>query len=271
MNKIYSDFHNHVFGISNCAREDATIENYLKACKEQGITSIGFSDHLWDSDVRYQKENEWFHGNDMENIKKLKKLIPTDTQGIKIYYGCEVDVDKDNIIGLSKENAKYFDYVLIATNHFHAKGFEIYDDVDLNDLQLLKKITIEHFLTATKYDADVLKVICHPFVIHGISEENREKLLKMITDDEYHYCFKQAAKNNIAIEIHAALLGGVNFEKNKFGFSKEYTRMIKIANEEGCKFTIGSDSHWMSMFTHNRYGIFIDSIGIKEENIIQVL
>ena len=42
---IQQDIHIHTT-LSSCAQEDATIENYQERAKDDGLTQLGFSNHL---------------------------------------------------------------------------------------------------------------------------------------------------------------------------------------------------------------------------------
>ena len=113
-----SDFHIHT-NISPCASRDATVEVYLNACKKEKVRAIGFSNHLWDENVFPVDKDNFYYSCNMDNVLSLKKQISSRMKGIKVYFGCEVDISYDGTIGLSKESAKKFDYVLIAMSHFH--------------------------------------------------------------------------------------------------------------------------------------------------------
>ncbi len=49
-------------------------------------------------------------------------------------------MDKNNVISISKENRHLFDFVLVATSHFHMKNFTI--DANITDLKTVKKLLL---------------------------------------------------------------------------------------------------------------------------------
>lgn len=271
MNFVHSDFHVHTAPISRCAREDAKLENYIELAKEQRITNIGISNHFWDD--TYIDNGDSFPFRGFNNLFQIFKNVPNDLKGINIYFGIEVDVNKDNIIGLQEKDFDKFDYILIATNHFHLRGFQIENSANLDDIEVIKKYQFEHIKAAFNFPFPRLKIICHPFVIYGASVEKCLEFLNSVSDDEYREIFLEATKKNTVIELHKEFctLHKRAFPCDEDGFALEYLRLLKIANECGCKFAIGSDSHSKDMFVHNKFEQLINKVGIKQEDIIQSL
>ena len=62
---IQQDIHIHTT-LSSCAQEDATVENYLGRAKEDGLTLLGFSNHLWDQDV--PGASNWYRPQNVEHV-----------------------------------------------------------------------------------------------------------------------------------------------------------------------------------------------------------
>lgn len=48
--RIDHDFHIHT-QLSLCAKDDATVENYIRSAKRLGLRKLGFANHMWDSAV----------------------------------------------------------------------------------------------------------------------------------------------------------------------------------------------------------------------------
>lgn len=264
-----ADFHVHTGIASPCAQQDATVENYLALCKQESVSVIGFADHFWDTDMKARPEEvcNW------DFFKRIYQTIPVDTKGVKVLVGCETDMDGDNVIGVDRERAKSFDFVLIPTNHYHIKANRK-AGLDVNDLAILKKHNIERFFLAANSDLGVHTCLCHPFLNCGCSIENRELHFAAMTDNEYLDCFKEAKRKGVAIEIHSDALFNIHKRKDKDGYSYEYLRLYSLANECGVSFQFGSDAHSLRSgsecfaFGHQKLVQFVKRCGIKPSSII---
>lgn len=247
--KITTDNHVHTF-LSSCAKPEAIPADYLELCKTNGITVIGFTDHLWDNAI--PGASGWYHPQDMEHIHQVRSMIPSYTGGVKVLFGCETEYVGDGKVGITKESARTLDYVLIPPNHFHMKDFVIPAAVTENDEY--KKYLIDRFMEVCDINLDVPIGIAHPFMPLGIPDVNA--VLASITDDEYIKCFNYAKLCDKSIEIQTAIA----VEDNP-----EYNRMFAIACDCGCMCHIGSDSHNLVKFNgaHQRLGDYLDAININ--------
>jgi len=260
------DFHVHSH-VSPCAKPDATIENYLKLIKIENIGAIGFADHLWDENVR-RLPDDWFSALcTYKNIEQSKKFI-TNNYDIPVYFGCEVDVDKDGIIGLEKGKEEIFDYILFGITHYHNP---LCLDQELkDDFNYMKKNQIDRFMLAVNSDYSIPKGIAHPFLHCGT--RFLEKHYQIISDNEFIDCFKEAAKKGVSIEISVAFTDKnpkIFSHFDKSGFAYEFVRMISLARECGCKFHYGSDSHSQSDFlVHDKMEQFVIACGVDPKNML---
>lgn len=258
-----SDFHIHT-SISACARPTATVQGYIDVSAEEGLTSIGFSDHLWDTDISPSKI---YQKNTFEDLQKIFPLIPEDTKGVNVFVGCETDINVYGQIGITKEHASLLDYVLIPISHYHNPENRFLG-IDVNDKKFMRKFAIDRFIKACDADLPVPTGICHPFVPYGTLL--RDELLQEITDNDFLMCFKYAAEKNVFIELHWTT-DHQRWTNVEDGFSVEYMRMATLAKEAGCKFSLGSDAHEHGSFAsgvHSRELSFAKRCGITEDLII---
>lgn len=258
-----SDFHVHTC-LSACARPDATVQGYLDLCKQENLTAIGFSDHLWDTAVC--KTNA-YKNNPYEKLCEIYSMIPKDTNGVKVFVGCETDMNVYGQIGITKDHANELDYVLIPISHYHHAECRFLG-MDVNDKKFMRKFALDRFHKACDAGFSVPTGICHPFVPYGTIL--RDELLQEITDNDYLECFKHAAQNNIFIELHWTT-NSQRWTNGENGFSVEYIRMATFAKEAGCKFTFGSDAHAHESFisgVHENEVRFANYCGITEDLII---
>lgn len=261
------DFHVHT-NISPCAVKEATVDSYLKKCKKEGLTTIGFTNHLWDQDAKKISPDEWYSLCSLESVLSLKKDLKSIMQNVKVYFGCETDIHFDGTIALTKEHAKYFDYVLIAMSHYH--NSTTIGTVDINDTNVMKPLAIKRFKIACNADFGVPTCICHPFLPFGV--KNIEEHLEQFTDEEYMECFLLAKSKGISIELSSANIDKQPSKYNHFdesGFVYEYIRMMKIAKKSGVKVQLGSDAHCIDDFlVHKEMIKFAKVCGFKESDFI---
>ena len=262
-----SDFHVHPGLVSRCAQPEATVQAYLDLCAKEGVTSIGFSDHLWDTDVSISRIYEH---NSFDKLKEIYATIPQNRNGVKLFVGCETDINAYGEIGISKAHASELDYVLIPISHYHNKEVQFLG-IDINDEQFMRTYAVRRFMRACEADFSVPTIICHPFIPHGT--ERMDEMMQAISDNDYLACFQCAAERNILIEIHYTACSN-HWKHCENGFPVEYIRMATLAKEAGCKFTFGSDSHSPNKFgsgIHEGMERFAKYCGISESSIVHEL
>ena len=266
--KITSDIHTHTF-LSACAARESYPQDFMRVCKSFGIKTLGFSDHLWDKAV--PGSSKWYAPQDVEHVLHLKELLKgpecqAQCGGLKILFGCETEFLGGKHVALSREAMSVFDYVLIPPDHFHMKGFT--RPADLDDPQGIKELMIRRFMEVM--DLGMATSVVHPFHAMGWTPEMPRLIQSMITDNEYIECFTAAKQANCAIEINSCAVkpidgnDGVGDDK----FSPEYVRMMTLARETGCTFSIGTDAHNPKSIEnaggYGRFDRFTDVCGITK-------
>ncbi len=305
--KALADVHVHNFLSSCCRDRTATAENYIKRYAELGVKVLGFANHTWDD--RVAGNNEWYHKQNLDFEMQIKSQLPADRLGIKVLIGAETEFcGMTKTLGMSAEGAKELDFLLIPHSHVHMKNFVIPDIPEV--LAARKKIKnklmealgisegkakemasrlnqkeLEPFFEGErtdypKYVADflvqsfedlmfhpelekILKVvpvsIAHPFQPCGdgaISEE----IISHISDETFHRLFKMAAERKIGLEI------------NPYCNLPHRLRYNKIAMEEGCKFTLGSDTHTIQGAEKIAEAEpALEALGLTEENLMDFI
>lgn len=230
---ITHDLHMHTT-LSRCGKPGATPEAYVEIAKERGITTIGFSNHVWDTAVS-PAINDFYEGQDITHI--LSEALPKEN-GIRILRGCEAELDKNGVLGLSEEAAKSLDYVLAV--HSHSQHPEVIDDAIRRDTKKLAKILCNRFSLLVEHPlSKYITAIAHPFFPSG-NRDNFDEVLFRISDEQLEDLFADAVYKNIAIEINAASLASYPV---KSMHRSEMFRIYETAKDCGCKFIFGSDCH----------------------------
>ena len=245
---ITHDFHIHSH-LSLCAHKSATAEAYAKIFKEQGIKKAGFSDHFWDDTYEnshaYLLDNTGQHNpkgfyipQNYEYLCQLKpELSAVDFGDTEIFFGCETDYDPVNRRpAITPETAEKFDFVLMPNSHTHmVMPIAYYEPYE-------KHIDYMIQIYEDTLNSDVAKYItsmAHPFeAVCCLYDYNI--LMRMITDDTLKRLFSKTAEKGIAIEVNVSCMKGKTPEEIA---DLEEMRLYRIAKDEGCLFTFGSDSH----------------------------
>lgn len=246
--KITHDFHIHTH-LSLCADKSATAEAYAKIFKEQGIKKAGFSDHFWDANYEnshaYLLDNTGQHNPKgfytVQNYDYLCQLKPelekVDFGDTEIFFGCETDYDPVNRRpAITPETAEKFDFVLMPNSHTHmVMPIAYYEPYE-------KHIDYMIQIYNDTLNSDVAKYItsmAHPFEAVCCLYD-RYILMKMISDDTYKRLFSKTAEKGIAVEVNVSCMRKKTPEEIA---NLEEMRLFRIAKDEGCLFTFGSDSH----------------------------
>lgn len=261
--KITSDIHIHT-NLSSCAREDATLERYIERAKGSNLRVLGFANHLWDSAV--EGASNWYSPQTVEHVLRLKEQIPAngEVDGIKVLFGCETEFTHEGKICLAEENFELFDYILLPHSHTHMKVVVPQDRI--SDEKDHAKYLMDSFMSAVTHPLSKKIVsIAHPFV-PGTKYDIYNRIQSLIPNSYLFEAFSAAREAGIAIEMNGSCLiymSNIDIPKS------EYVRIYSIANECGCKFTYGSDSH--DTESDRKLGVvekFLDLCEIKEHDML---
>ena len=253
------DFHIHSM-ISQCSSDpEQTAENILKYAKSIGLKRIALTDHFWDENV--PGASNWY--KQYHKFSDLIKALPLPKDNdVEFLFGCEADMDKNEVIGLSRDKFDAFDFIIVSTTHLHMKGFTI-DECDYGNPDRLAQLWVERFDSLLRADLPFGKVgIAHP-TSPCIAVENNMYLdvIKKIPDGEMYRLFTEAARLGIGVEINGHDLG---FEDKDADI---ILRPYSIAKECGCKFYYGSDAHKPRQFNvHRNFDRMRDFLGLTEND-----
>ena len=256
---IDHDYHLHS-QISQCSSNpEQTPENILKYAKEHGLRRIILTDHFWDENV--PGASNWYATYHKFTDLSRALPLPADSE-VEFLFGCEADMDKNGVIGVSPEHLDDFDFIIVPTTHLHMKGFTLEADEYCN-VPRLAELWVERFDALLSADLPFHKVgLAHP-ISSCIAVENKlhVEVIRLISDEDFTRLFTRAAELGLGIEVNAC----------DFRFSDEdaetMLRPYKIAKACGCKFYLGTDSHKPSEFAVFKYfQRAVDLIGLTEDD-----
>lgn len=236
--RIDHDFHIHTT-ISLCARDpSATVENYVRLAKKNGIKKLGFSNHMWDSAILGASER-FYRPQNYEHLALLRPEIDqfNHQDGIQIYFGCEAEYDpirKD--VALTEEIAKQFDYILVPNSHTHMMMPKEYYEPKKRHAEFMLE-AFRNVVTGSL--AKYITAMAHPFSA-VCCPYDRGLLYLLISDEQYAEVFTLARQADIAIELNTS--GYMHCSLSEI-FDDPSIAMFRIAKECGCKFIFGSDAH----------------------------
>ena len=264
----FSDLHVHTHR-SLCAPRTTEPETYLPHCEGEGIRVLGFSDHVYPDEFIHQ-----FGYHDQTRMSRLLSLAPVLEQAqketdVKLLFGCEIDYFA--AVGapyISPEESLNFDYVLFASSHI-LNYPHMYTEYDLQNPDVLRRLTIERFVAACRLDYPVPMGICHP--LYPICSPYQAEIIDGISDACLDELFCMAREKGISIEVHACLYRK-DTPLNADGLSEHYLRILSAAKKAGCKFHFGSDAHDDKAFVGSHQKLFraAEIVGITEDDLWDV-
>lgn len=228
------DLHIHSY-LSTCSRNpEQNVENILKYAKDNGLRTVCITDHFWDEKIPCGSAEKWYSTQNYSHVAEILPL-PKDSE-VKFLFGCEADMDKNMTVGLSRERAELFDFIVISTTHLHMHSPE----PDNSDPEFRAKLWVERLDALFNMDLPFRKIgVAHLTCIlaNRASEELFKKTLEHIPDRELERVFAAAARLGVGIELNMGDM--VHFDLCR----EEFLRIYGSAKRCGCKFYFGSDSH----------------------------
>ena len=266
----------------------ASTEAFVKKEEEMGMKVFGLSNHLWDERVKGQ--SYWYKHQTIAKAKEAKSELAKAGNGLRTMFGAEGEYyGYRDILGMSVEGAKEFDYVLIPFSHMHMRNEVMSDFPEIMEaranlradlaqkLPYLPEAQLDGMVNAMK-EADILKiypeiipdskphflktvvdnffgllnnaefekvtktvptVIAHSFALCGVAGSLKNGYLAELPMDKIAEGYKRAAQMGAYIEINLCEVRGVPLDLPNNNLLKIY----KVAKEQGCQFTFGTDSH----------------------------
>ena len=227
---IDHDFHIHS-KLSYCSlHEEQTKENILKYAEENGLNKIIITDHYWDKSVK--NEISFYVGQDYERLSSILPL--PQSENVKFLFGCETDMDRQGVVGISENEIDKFDFIIVPTTHLH---MYVDKEVGVKERVPIYLNRFEKFLEASLPFKKVgLAHLTCPLIANK-SWESHIELIELIPSKEFENLFKETVKKGCGVELNFPILKYNNEELERI------LRPYQIAKECGCKFYLGSDAH----------------------------
>lgn len=255
-----NDLHVHSM-VSLCSADpEQTPERILQYAKDNNLKTICLTDHYWDETVPGGETGFY----KPQNTAYVKQSLPLpQAEGIEFLFGCETDMNKNGVIGISKEKMDEFDFIVIPTTHLHMHDLTI-DDADCYP-ENLAKVWVSRLDMLLNKDLPFKKVgIAHLAckLIYAGNMDTYAQILDMIPQDEMERLFTKAAKLGVGIEINSS---DMDYEEK---YEDSILRIFKTAKACGCKFYMSSDAHHVDGLNKapKLFEGAIDKLGLTEED-----
>ncbi len=244
------DYHIHT-QLSGCAENDFSIEKIIEFQEEHGLKTIGITDH----DYSYQSK--------VKTIQSARQSIKNAEPSIDVHFGVESQMLDYQVPSIKIRMASYFDYVLMAPNHYHLRGVE--RPKSLRDPRRVALHEIYMFEAAIA--SPITDAVIHPFLLSpDVFQYSPETLA----------AFGQEMMNNIE---HKRLIYQLDLASQR-GLGIELTPKIirynqphlidfyQLCLERDVKLLIGSDAHNIKQLEElSLLTPIIKDLGITEKNL----
>ena len=232
----------------------------IEYAKQNNLKSICITDHFWDENVAC-KDRSFYIGQDFAHISQSLPLPQVD--GIEFLFGAEGDVDRDFILGVSKECLEKFDFFVIATTHFHMGVFSAPEEY-LTSPEKRAEAWVKKLDYVLSLDLPFHKIGIAHLACTGVAPDHDTWIatLDAIPEAELVRVFKKCAELGVGIEINA---GDMNYN---VADEDSILRIFRVAKAQGCKFYLGSDCHRPKNFPIAQRALknAIDKLDLKESD-----
>lgn len=250
------DFHIHSTVSRCCHDENQTPEAILNYAKENNFRKICLTNHFWDE--RVKSEAEWIDEHNFSYVSSVLPLPSSDK--VEFLFGCETDMDFNNVLGVSRERINDFDFIIVSTTHLHLDGNTVRTKITTPEEAAFHWVDkLENLLVK---DLPFSKIgIAHLTTGH-ILKGRTDDALSLISDSAMYSIFKECSEKGVGIELNIKTINMSDEQKEVF------LRPYLIAKECGCKFYLGSDSHKAGAFVgvKNNFEDVINQLNLKESD-----
>ncbi|MBE6650351.1 MAG: PHP domain-containing protein [Ruminococcaceae bacterium] len=244
---------------SNCSSDpEQNNERILKYAKDNGLKKICLTDHLWDENLPCD-----FDGYQESCFKKISKALPIPKDDeVEFLFGCETEMDWQNMIGLSYKLYDTFDFIIVPINHLHLTPFtrRVEDDETERRIDLFYR-RFDRLLCS---DLPFGKVgLAHPTCsLMARDLEQSNEMLEKMDKNVLRELYTRAQKKNLGIEINESTL---KFDDRRRAL---YIEHMTVAKDCGCKFYLGSDAHHPVSFDNSikNFENAIELLGLTEDD-----
>lgn len=183
---IRADWHVHT-NLSDCGQPEATPEAIIAAAQEAGLQAIGLTDHVYLPEHR-------------DRPRTLRSRVPRHAGQLRIYIGCEADMQSPTRCSIDAEFAAGLDYVILSGTHLYDEGVSRPDRLTARETAAL---CLE--LMQAALETGLADIIAHPFGVPG-SPFTFDEIAAEASRDAWLRLGQAAARAAVAIEYNPRYL-----------------------------------------------------------------
>ena len=219
------DYHIHT-QLSGCADNEFSIEKIIHLHQDRGTGAIGITDH----DYSYQSK--------VKRIQAVRRAIKEAEPSIEVYVGVESQMLEYQVTSINIRLASYFDYVLMAPNHYHLRGV-----AQPRSFRDPRRVALhEIYMFEAAISCPITDAVVHPFLISPsvfqFSDEELaafgQEMMRNIEQKRLIYQLDLASQRGLGIEISPKMV-----RYNQLHLIEFY----QLCLERDVKLLIGSDAH----------------------------
>ncbi|MDE0638771.1 MAG: PHP domain-containing protein [Candidatus Poribacteria bacterium] len=244
------DYHIHT-QLSGCAENGFSIEKIIELQQERGTEAIGITDH----DYSYQSK--------VKRIQAAREAIKAADPSIEVHFGVESQMLEYQVTSINIRLASYFDYVLMAPNHYHLRGVaQPRSFRDPRRVALHEIYMFEAAIACPITDAVVHPFLLSPDVFQFSAEELAafaQEMMRNIEQKRLIYQLDLASQRGLGIEISPKM---VRYNQ------RHLIAFYQLCLERDVKLLIGSDAHNLKQLEElSLLAPIIEELGITEEHL----
>ncbi|MBQ2757270.1 MAG: hypothetical protein IJF31_02180 [Clostridia bacterium] len=304
--KMLHDVHLHDY-LSRCTNEwGATAMSMIREAERTGLRLIGFSNHTWDESVPLPAPKDFYKKQSLAYQAQIRDEVAEYKGALKILIGAETEYcGMYDVLGMGKEAALQFDYLLIPHSHVHMRDFVMPSTPDVvrarealtQKLAGIEGITPERAVALAaklpekelepymgEKTVDYVQYVSD-FMVKSFKGLMDNEVLKSYSDlmpvsvaHPFQPCGSMDMMDQMIALIPDHTFGdlfaetarrGIGLEINPWTNTPESYRMFAVAKACGCKFTLGSDAHGAGeMPQFARVADCIAHVGITEDDLM---
>lgn len=236
--------------LSNCARREMELPSILDRAVAHDLRLLGLSDHV-------NNAEQW------DIPGKVRAGMPEVPAGLQVLVGCEAQMLAPNTPSITEGVADNCDVVLIACNHYHLRGVETPRDRTPAGWAMHHLAMIEGAI-----DTGFCDIIPHPFLLAKVADQiDVNAVLEAYPWSEVERILRKAGRARTAFELNP----------NQVDQARSFMEsIVRVGQEVGCLFSIGSDAHTLDGVGYERYpggigaaGDLLHSLGLGEQSLWQ--
>ncbi len=250
------DFHIHSTVSPCCHDENQTPERIFQYAIDNSFDKICLTNHLWDEMV--ESKAQW---HEKQKYSCLTSVLPLpQNENVSFLFGAEVDMDFDNVVGISEKRYDALDFIIVSTTHLHLTGNTVRTKIQTPEDAA--RLWLERLNSLLQKDLPWHKTGVAHLTCGHIFKNQTPEVIKLLPEEELYSLFEKCAEKGLGIELNM---------KTIFTSQEEKEIMLRpyyIAKDCCCKFYLGSDSHKVEAFktAKENFENIITLLDLKEKD-----